>query len=58
MSEVQLTVVGLGRMGANIARRIQSHAGDSVNIAVYDVNPDTVKSVAAEGFTTLSTLAD
>ena len=58
MSGIQLTVVGLGRMGANIARRIHSHAQTPVNIAVYDVNSDTVKSVAAEGFTPLSTLAD
>ena len=58
MSEIQLTVVGLGRMGANIARRIQQHTESPVKIAVYDVNPDTVKAVASEGFTPLSSLAD
>ena len=58
MSEIQLTVVGLGRMGANIARRIQTHAQSSVNIAVYDVNPETVKTVAAEGFTPLTSLSE
>ena len=57
MSDIQLTIVGLGRMGANIARRIQTHAQSSVNIAVYDVNPETVKAVAAEGFTPLASLS-
>jgi len=57
---LQLTVVGLGRMGANIARRISQHVDSStpVNISVYDVNADTVKALSAEGFTGLSSLAD
>jgi len=57
---LQLTVVGLGRMGANIARRISQHvdSSTSVNISVYDVNADTVKALSAEGFTGLSSLAD
>ena len=58
MSGIQLTVVGLGRMGANIARRIQTEAKSPINIAVYDVNPETVKTVAAEGFTPLSSLSE
>jgi 6-phosphogluconate dehydrogenase len=58
MSSVQITIVGLGRMGANIARRIQAHAQTPINIAVFDVNPETVKSLASEGFTPLSSLAD
>ena len=58
MSDIQLTVVGLGRMGANIARRIQTEAKSPINIAVYDVNPETVKTVAAEGFTPLSSLSE
>ena len=58
MSTIQITVVGLGRMGANISRRIKSHAQSPVNIAVYDLNPDTVKVLAAEGFTPLASLAD
>jgi len=45
-------------MGANIARRIKSHGDGSINIAVFDVNPETVKNVAAEGFTGLNSLAD
>ena len=55
---IQLTVVGLGRMGANIARRIKSHGTGDVNISVFDVNADTVQAVAKEGFTPLSSLAD
>ena len=58
MSGIQLTVVGLGRMGANIARRIQTEAKSPINIALYDVNPETVKTVAAEGFTPLSSLSE
>jgi 6-phosphogluconate dehydrogenase len=58
VSSIQLTVVGLGRMGANIARRIASHAQSPVNIAVYDVNPETVKAVAGEGFTALASLEE
>ena len=58
MSTTQITVVGLGRMGANISRRIKSHAQSPVNIAVYDVNPDTVKVLAAEGFTPLAALTE
>ena len=36
---MQLGVVGLGRMGANIVRRLQ-RAGH--HCVVYDVNPDAV----------------
>jgi 6-phosphogluconate dehydrogenase len=39
-------MVGLGRMGANIVRRLNNHGIQSV---VYDVNPDSVKGLAAEG---------
>ena len=55
---IQLTVVGLGRMGANIARRTKSHGTGDINISVFDVNADTVQAVAKEGFTPLSSLAD
>jgi 6-phosphogluconate dehydrogenase len=57
---LQLTVVGLGRMGANIARRISRHVDPStpVNISVFDVNADTVKTLASEGYVGLSSLAD
>lgn len=43
---MQLGMVGLGRMGANIVRRLMRDGHECV---VYDVNPDTVKEVAGEG---------
>jgi predicted homoserine dehydrogenase-like protein len=36
---VQLGMIGLGRMGGNIVRRLMQHGHSSV---VYDVNPDNV----------------
>ena len=44
----QLGMVGLGRMGANIVRRLMRDGHDCV---VYDVNPDAVKELAGEGAT-------
>jgi 6-phosphogluconate dehydrogenase len=41
-------MVGLGRMGANIVRRLMRDGHDCV---VYDVNPDTVAGLAGEGAT-------
>ena len=55
---IQITVVGLGRMGANIARRIKTHGNSAISVSVFDVNADTVTTVAKEGFTPLSSLAD
>ena len=43
---MQLGMVGLGRMGANIVRRLMRDGHECV---VYDVNPDTVKELAGEG---------
>ena len=48
-------MVGLGRMGANIVRRLNNHGIQSV---VFDVNPDSVKSLAAEGAIGADDLAD
>ena len=48
-------MVGLGRMGANIVRRLNNHGIQSV---VYDVNPDSVKGLAAEGAIGAEDLAD
>ncbi len=42
----ELGMVGLGRMGANIVRRLM-RAGH--HCVVYDVNPETVAELAAEG---------
>src|SRR5512140_3223107 len=43
---MQLGMVGLGRMGANMVRRLM-RGGHTC--AVYDRNPETVKSLQAEG---------
>ena len=48
-------MVGLGRMGANIVRRLNQHGISSV---VYDVNPDSVKTLIAEGAIGANDLAD
>ena len=44
----QLGMVGLGRMGANIVRRLMRDGHDCV---IYDVNPDPIKELAGEGAT-------
>jgi 6-phosphogluconate dehydrogenase len=43
---MQLGMVGLGRMGANIVRRLMRGGHECV---VYDVNPDAVKELEKEG---------
>src|SRR5678816_2587126 len=43
---MQLGMIGLGRMGANMARRPMRGGHECV---VYDRSPDTVKALAAEG---------
>ena len=43
---MQLGIVGLGRMGANIARRLMR---DGHSVVAYDVNPDAVSALAGEG---------
>jgi 6-phosphogluconate dehydrogenase len=48
-------MVGLGRMGANIVRRLNKHGITSV---VYDLSADSVKALAAEGAIGASDLAD
>ena len=45
---MQLGMIGLGRMGANMVRRLQEGGHDCV---VYDVSGDAVTSLVAEGFT-------
>ena len=51
----QLGMVGLGRMGANIVRRLMRDGHDCV---VYDVNPDAVTELAREGADGASSLED
>jgi 6-phosphogluconate dehydrogenase len=43
---MQLGMIGLGRMGANIVRRLMRDGHDCV---VYDVFPDSIKKLEAEG---------
>jgi 6-phosphogluconate dehydrogenase len=52
---MELGMVGLGRMGANMARRLM---GDGHRIVAYDVNPDAVTELAGEGAEGASSLAD
>jgi len=43
---MQLGMIGLGRMGANMVRRLMKGGHECV---VYDVSPDSVKALAGEG---------
>ena len=51
----QLGMVGLGRMGANLVRRLMRDGHDCV---VYDVNPDPIKQLEGEGATGRSSLKE
>ena len=48
-------MIGLGRMGANIVRRLSRHQITSV---IYDVSPDAVSTLAAEGAIASTDMAD
>jgi 6-phosphogluconate dehydrogenase len=52
---MQLGMIGLGRMGANLVRRLMR---DGHRCVAYDVNQDVVKSLAAEGATGAESIAD
>jgi 6-phosphogluconate dehydrogenase len=52
---MQLGMVGLGRMGANLVRRLMR---DGHSCVVFDRNPDVVAALAKEGATGASSLAD
>lgn len=52
---MQLGMVGLGRMGANLVRRLMRAGHECV---VYDVNPEAAKALAAEGAVAAESLAD
>jgi 6-phosphogluconate dehydrogenase len=52
---MQLGVIGLGRMGANIVRRLLN---DGHTCVVYDVSPDAVSALTAEGATGAASLSD
>jgi 6-phosphogluconate dehydrogenase len=53
--EMQLGMVGLGRMGANLSRRLIRHGHEAV---VFDLNPDTVRELEGEGATGATSLED
>lgn len=53
-STANFGMVGLGKMGANIVRRL-GRAG--IKSVVYDLDPDSVETLASEGFTPASDLA-
>ena len=52
---MQLGMIGLGRMGAGLVRRLMK---DGHTCVVYDVNPGSVKALEAEGATGASSLED
>jgi 6-phosphogluconate dehydrogenase len=52
---MQLGMVGLGRMGANLVRRLMRHGHECV---VYDVNPDAVRQLSQEGAVGATSLED
>ncbi len=52
---MQLGLVGLGRMGANMVRRLQ-RGGHTC--AVFDLNPDNVKKLVSEGAEGATSLED
>ena len=51
----QLGMVGLGRMGSNIVRRLMKDGHDCV---VYDISADAVKDLAGEGATGVGSLKE
>jgi 6-phosphogluconate dehydrogenase len=54
-SPMQLGMIGLGRMGANLVRRLMR---DGHRCVAYDRSPDAVKELESEGATGASSLAD
>ncbi len=52
---MQLGMIGLGRMGANMVRRLMRAGHECV---VFDMSPESVQKVAAEGATGASSMQD
>ncbi|HKD18365.1 MAG TPA: NAD(P)-binding domain-containing protein, partial [Thermoanaerobaculia bacterium] len=50
---MQLGMIGLGRMGANMVRRLMKNGHQCV---VYDRSPDAIKALAADGAVGASSL--
>jgi 6-phosphogluconate dehydrogenase len=54
-ANVNFGMVGLGRMGANIVRRLARH---SITSVVYDVSPEAVNALVSEGAIASTGMAD
>jgi 6-phosphogluconate dehydrogenase len=52
---MQLGMIGLGRMGANMVRRLLADGHECV---AFDLNPEAMKAIAQEGAVGASSLAD
>ena len=52
---MQMGMVGLGRMGANMVRRLMRDGHECV---VYDVRPESVAALESEGATGASSLEE
>ncbi len=52
---MQLGMIGLGRMGANMVRRLMKAGHQCV---VFDQSPEAVKTLVAEGATGATSLTD
>lgn len=52
---MQVGMIGLGRMGANMVRRLMRDGHDCV---VFDVNADAIQELAGEGATAASSMQD
>src|SRR5580658_4772393 len=52
---MQLGMIGLGRMGANLVRRLVKAGHECV---VYDANPESVKRLAGPGVSGAASLAE
>src|SRR5260370_7408015 len=52
---MQLGMIGLGRMGGNIVRRLMKHGHSTV---VYDKDPKAVAAISADGAVGSSALED
>src|SRR5258708_37986026 len=52
---MQIGIVGLGRMGANMARRLMRREHE---VAVYDLKPESVAALAKEGAVGATDFAD
>jgi 6-phosphogluconate dehydrogenase len=55
VSDMQLGMIGLGRMGGNMVRRLMRGGHEC---AVFDLNPDNVKALEADGAKGASSLED